>query len=180
MPQPFDKQWLTPDQQRAWRLLLVVMSQLPSDLNRQLQADSGLSFQDFDVLVHLRESEGMRLRIGELAEALGWERSRTSHHVARMHARGLVFRERVDGDGRGAWVVATRRGLAEQQEAAPAHVELVRRLLFTDMPEKQVGELGDALTVIARNLGFAPREMWHMGTDVDDDKEQQEDERGKQ
>lgn len=176
MPQPFDRRWLTADQQRAWRLLLVVMSQLPSDLNRQLQADSGLSFQDFDVLVHLRESPGGRLRIGELAEALGWERSRTSHHVARMDARGLVRRERVDGDGRGAWVVATKRGLTEQDVAAPAHVDLVRRLLFTDLQENQVRELGDALTVVARNLGFSPRSMWHMEPDEDDEGETRHDE----
>ena len=179
MPQPFDKQWLTVDQQRAWRLLLVVMSQLPSDLNRQLQADAGLSFQDFDVLVHLRESKGNRLRIGELAEALGWERSRTSHHVARMGARGLVCRERVDGDGRGAWVIATYRGLTEQEAAAAAHVELVRRLLFTDMPEEQIHELGDTLAVITRNLGFTPREMWHVESNDENDKAQ-EDESGKQ
>ena len=50
------------------------------------QADAGLSLPDFDVLVQLTEADDGRLRVSELARALGWERSRLSHHVARMAA----------------------------------------------------------------------------------------------
>lgn len=165
MPQPFDLAWLTPEQQRAWRLVLVVTQQLQSELNRQLQADSSLSFQDFDVLVHLRETPDARLRLGVLADALGWERSRTSHHVARMAARGLVEREPVAGDGRGAWVRATRQGLDAQQAAAPRHVERVREVLFGGLDGDDVADLARILTVVAGNLGCEPRTMWHVEPD---------------
>lgn len=162
MREPFDRQWLGQDRQAAWRLLLLVMSQLPSSLNRQLQADSGMSFQDFDVLVHLQESVEGRLRLGELAEGLGWERSRTSHHVARMEGRGMVRREPVDGDGRGAWVTATPEGLHQLALAAPAHIALVQRLLFDGLDEDDVTHLIRILTRALGTMGVQPRTMWHV------------------
>lgn len=158
---PFDRQSLDSDQQRAWRLLLTVNSQLFSALNRQLQSDSGLSFQDFDVLVHLRESPEHRLRMGALSRALGWERSRTSHHVVRMERRGLVHRQRVPGDGRGALVVATAEGMRQLDQAAPRHLDLVKELLFGGMDPATAVHLADALSVVARNLGYVPGPTWY-------------------
>lgn len=169
MPQPFDLAWLTPAQQRAWRLMLIVMSQLQSDLNRQLQADSPLSFQDFDVLVHLQESPDRRLRLGELAASLGWERSRASHHVARMERRALVRRERVSDDGRGAWVVATPEGFEVLHASAQEHVLLVRTLLYDGLDERDVDDFARVLTKIAHNLGCTPKVMWHMDPGNDDE-----------
>ena len=46
-----DSPWLTDEQQRTWRRWLAVNDQLPAALHRELQADSDLSLQDFDVLV---------------------------------------------------------------------------------------------------------------------------------
>lgn len=45
-----------------------------------------------------------RMRLFELVAVLGWEKSRLSHHVARMAARGLVTEEKCDTDRRGAFV----------------------------------------------------------------------------
>ncbi|GAB2486539.1 MarR family winged helix-turn-helix transcriptional regulator [Luteococcus sediminum] len=158
---PFDRQSLDSDQQRAWRLLLSVNSQLFSALNSQLQSDSGMSFQDFDVLVYLRESPDHRLRMGALSRALGWERSRTSHHVVRMERRGMVLRQRVPGDGRGALVVATGEGMRQLEQAAPKHLDLVKELLFGGMDPATTVNLADALSVVARNLGYVPGPTWH-------------------
>ena len=68
------------------------------------------------------------MRLFELAEVLGWEKSRLSHHVGRMADRGLVKNERCDSDRRGAFVVVTDRGRQEIEAAAPGHVTAVRRL----------------------------------------------------
>ena len=86
--------WLTDDQQRVWRDWLRLNALLPAALHRELQADSDLSLQDFDVLVALTDTPEERLRVSELADALHWERSRLSHHVRRMERRGLVQRGR--------------------------------------------------------------------------------------
>ena len=63
---------------------------LEGELARQLAADSGLSYPDYLVLVALTDRPDGRMRLFELAGVLGWEKSRLSHHVARMATRGLV------------------------------------------------------------------------------------------
>src|SRR4051812_13899363 len=49
-------QWLTDDEQRAWRGLVQMTSRLDARLNRELQQSSGLSLADYDVLVLLTEA----------------------------------------------------------------------------------------------------------------------------
>src|ERR1700747_3825224 len=80
---------LTPGQQRAWLAYMRVQLRLTYEMNRQLQADSGLSLPDYDVLNALRYSPGGRMRITGLAARIGWERSRLSHHVRRPQNRGV-------------------------------------------------------------------------------------------
>jgi len=135
--------WLTEKQQRVWRNWLTMSAQLPGALHRQLQTDSGLSLQDFEVLVHLSEVDDGRLRISQLASAMSWERSRLSHHFKRMEARGLVEREECPEDARGAFVVLTSTGRDAIERAAPGHARTVRDLVFATLPE-------DDLEVVAR------------------------------
>lgn len=139
---PDQTPWLDDRQQRTWRTWLQVSSRLPAALNRQLQRDSDLSLQDFDVLVQLTDADDGRVRVSSLAAALGWERSRLSHHVTRMERRGLVAREECDDDGRGAFVVLTPTGRTAIEDAAPDHVRTVRGLVFDVLTPAEVDALG--------------------------------------
>jgi DNA-binding MarR family transcriptional regulator len=130
--------WLTEKQQRVWRKWLEMNAQLPAALHRQLQADSGLSLQDFDVLVQLTDTADGRVRITNLAHALNWERSRLSHHIKRMEGRGLVEREECPDDGRGAFVVLTPTGRAAIERAAPEHARTVRQLVFDPLTDHEL------------------------------------------
>src|SRR4051795_8337282 len=134
-------QWLTVDEQRAWRGLVQMTSRLDARLNRELQQVSGLSLADYDVLVLLTEAPDGRLRVFELAEDLQWEQSRLSHHLARMQRRGLVAREECTTDRRGAFVVLTGAGRDAIEKAAPAHVATVRQLIFDGLSKEQVATL---------------------------------------
>ncbi len=143
--------WLDPEEQRAWRAWLDAHAHLSARLNRELQASSGLSLSDYDVLVHLTDVPAGRLRAFELGDGLEWEKSRVSRQVTRMAERGLVTREASPEDGRGAYVAITPAGRKAIEGAAPAHVELVRRLLFDGLTRVQVKTLADvALSVLAR------------------------------
>jgi DNA-binding MarR family transcriptional regulator len=133
--------WLSEAEQRAWRGLLQMTTKLEARLNRELQEAGGLSLADYDVLVPLSEAPQGRLRVFELASDLGWERSRLSHHLGRMQRRGLVTREDCAADRRGAFVVLTDQGRTAIEEAAPAHVETVRRLVFEGLSAEQVRSL---------------------------------------
>jgi len=134
--------WLTDEQQKVWRALLQLTTRLPARLNRQLQEDSGLSLADVDVLVGLTDVPDGRVRVTGLARALGWERSRLSHQVARMTRAGLVRREACEDDGRGSYVAVTDAGRAALAEAAPAHVALARELVVDALTGEELGRLG--------------------------------------
>ena len=140
--------WLTEKEQRAWRGLLQMTSQLNARMNRQLQDDYGISLADYDMLVVLSEAPAGRLRVFEIADTLAWEQSRVSHQLARMQRRGLVAREECATDARGAFAVLTEAGRAAIERAAPAHVETVRQLLFDGLSRDQLA----ALTAITSDV----------------------------
>jgi len=143
--------WLSEDEQRAWRAWLDAHAGLSARLNRELQATSGLSLSDYDVLVHLTDVPEGRLRAFELGQGLEWEKSRVSRQVGRMAERGLVAREASPEDGRGAYVTITAAGRQAIEQAAPAHVDLVRRLVFDGLSAAQVRTLATvALSVLTR------------------------------
>jgi DNA-binding MarR family transcriptional regulator len=144
--------WLGGDQQRAWLAYVRVQLRLAYEMNRQLLADSGMSLPDYDVLTALGVAEGERMQITVLAAQIGWERSRVSHHVRRMSARGLVACGLSSDDRRVTVVTLTDRGRQALEEAAPGHVELVRRLFFGGLPADLVGPLSEALESVYANI----------------------------
>jgi DNA-binding MarR family transcriptional regulator len=92
------------------------------------------------------------LRAFELSRRLGWEKSRLSHHIARMEARGLVGREPCDTDHRGAFVVLTPTGRAAIEVAAPGHVEGVRRHFIDLLTPEQLEVLADITDTVLTEL----------------------------
>lgn len=144
MPEPA---WLDERRQRAWRGLVAMQARLPAELHRRLQAESGLSLADFDVLVALTGRDGPA-RVLELADALRWEKSRLSHHLSRMQRRGLVARQECPDDARGALVVLTDDGRRAIERAAPGHVRAVRELVFDGLDAAQV----EVLTAVTEGV----------------------------
>ena len=68
------------------------MDRLDDDLRRACD----LSLTEYEILVRLSESEGRRMRMAQLADALAHSRSRITHTITRMEDAGLVaaFRSR--------------------------------------------------------------------------------------
>src|SRR5690242_18673567 len=118
--------WLEGGQQRAWLAYIRVQLRMAYEMNRQLLADSGISLPDYDVLTALSVADGGRMPITMLAAQIGWERSRVSHHVRRMSARGLVACGPSATDRRGTEVTLTAQGRQALEEAPPRHRDLVR------------------------------------------------------
>lgn len=144
--------WLTNDQQRIWRNWLSASGRVPARLGQQLQHDSGLSLQDYEVLVTLNEAPAGSCRITELATMLEWERSRMSHHLNRMDKRGLIKRYACPDDGRAQLVELTEDGHAALDKAAPGHVTAVRSVLFDALSAEDAAELGRITALIAAHL----------------------------
>jgi DNA-binding MarR family transcriptional regulator len=121
-----ESNWLSPDEDRAWRAFVFAQRHLVAHLNRGLQ-ESGLSGPDYEVLVVLSASDRDRMRARDLCTALDWEKSRLSHQVRRMQQDGLISRELNPDDARSTMVRMLPAGRAAIERAAPRHVEDVRR-----------------------------------------------------
>jgi DNA-binding MarR family transcriptional regulator len=139
-----DVQWLDEREERAWRALQFMQMRLDAELARQLANESGLSYSDYLVLVALTDRAEARLRLFELGEILGWEKSRLSHQVGRMADRGLVKKEKCDSDRRGAFVVLTKQGRKAIDLAAPGHVGVVRRLFMDKLTPSELDVIATA------------------------------------
>jgi DNA-binding MarR family transcriptional regulator len=137
-------QWLDDEQQRAWQALMIMHARLNAALAAQLAADSDLSLADYVVLVDLTNRAEGAARVHDLARRLGWERSRVSHHIARMATRGLVRKERCASDKRGSFVVVTDAGRRAIEAAAPGHVRAVRKYVVDVLTDEQLAAVADA------------------------------------
>ncbi|MFF4755006.1 MarR family winged helix-turn-helix transcriptional regulator [Streptomyces sp. NPDC002514] len=133
--------WLNQEEKAAWDSFIRMQETLVGRLSRHIQADSGMSASDYLVLVNLTERGDGRMRFSDLAKRMEWEKSRVSHQVTRMTKRGLVAKEECPDDGRGAFIVATPAGYKAIEEAAPQHVEHVRRLFIDALTPNQLSTL---------------------------------------
>lgn len=148
--------WLSEEEQTAWRGWLDAHAQLYAALNRELQRTSGLSLADYEVLVNLTDVPDRSLRMYELGDRLQWEKSRLSKQVSRMAARGLVARRECVDDRRGAFVELTAAGEDAITAAAPAHVAVVRDLVFDHLDAADVRALAKVGDVVRSRVDALP------------------------
>ncbi|WP_233414963.1 MarR family winged helix-turn-helix transcriptional regulator [Streptomyces sp. N35] len=151
-----EPQWLTDREQRAWQAYRRMFLLLNAQISRDLQHDSKLSDPDYDVLSNLGAAPDRRRRVSELADRMLWSRSRLSHHLARMEQRGLVVREGVATDGRGAVVTLTDQGMRTLDAAAPAHVASVRRHFIDLLSPAQLDVLAELGEAVVERLASGP------------------------
>lgn len=121
---------ITADEWDAWRAFRVMNRQLDRTLEDRLQNDAGISTADYGILLALQQSKEHRLRSGEIARAIAWEKSRVSHQLGRLELRGLITREECDDDLRGKWVVITHEGRRAVLNAMRDHGHALREYFF--------------------------------------------------
>jgi DNA-binding MarR family transcriptional regulator len=136
-----EPRWLDDEQQRTWRAFYSAATLLLDRLDRELQRDAGMPHAYYEILVVLSEASGRTLRMSELATKTRSSRSRLSHAVAKLEARGWVRRRDCPGDKRGQLAELTDEGFAALAAAAPGHVDMVRAQLFDPLTQAQVRQL---------------------------------------
>jgi DNA-binding MarR family transcriptional regulator len=141
---------LTERELRAWRTSYRMLELLRARLEQQLQATSGLSNADYTVLALLSEAPDRRMRIYELCEAAGWEKSRMHHQLTRMGRRNLIARERCGS--RGIHIALTADGLAALKQAVPGHGQEVRRLFVDRLTPEELDQFADLSAKILHHL----------------------------
>ena len=147
-----ETRWLTPDQQRAWRGLVVGMTLLMDRLDDDLRREHGVSLTEYEILVRLSEREEGRMRMAQLADSLAHSRSRVTHTVQRMERAGLVTRSHAVEDGRGVFAVLTEEGRGVIDRAAHLHVRGVRENLVDLVSEEDFAVLGRVMNQVTDQL----------------------------
>ncbi len=112
-----------------FRALSLAARQLNAAVEQRLQSAANISLPEFEILSALRAAPDNKVRAGELGVMLAWEKSRTSHQVARMQRRGLVSRATCHDDLRGTWVGITDAGWDAIAAATPAYRDAVEAQL---------------------------------------------------
>jgi len=144
-----DTPWLDAEEMRIWRGFVHATGRLNAMLTETLKQHAGLTMDDYEVLVHLSESEDHRLRMSELSERLLHSQSRSTQRVDRLVKKGLVCREKCADDKRGTFAVLLPEGLSTITELAPIHVRDVRRLLIDLIEPAERAVVADVLERVA-------------------------------
>jgi DNA-binding MarR family transcriptional regulator len=120
---------------QLWRSFLKVATRSLDRLDRELRQALGLSLADYEILVHLSESDGDRLSMSDLAARALLSQSRLTYRVDRLEQRGLVERIPCRSDGRKIWARLTPFGYLQLDDAYPIHLEGVRHYVI-DPPSR--------------------------------------------
>jgi DNA-binding MarR family transcriptional regulator len=135
----------------TWRSLLDTTGELRRVLGAELQ-DTSLSPADYQVLLALSEAHARQMRSSELARAIDWERSRLSHHLARMERRRLIRRHECAIDSRGAEVSLTAEGARVFRRATVPHMRSIKRHFADALTTEQFAALADILLSLQHHL----------------------------
>ena len=135
---------LTDREQRAWRGLLRTHALLVKRLDAELEAEHSLALTSYEVLLHLSNAEGSKMRMCDIAESVLLSRSGLTRLVDRLERDGLVERVSCSHDARGAFATLTEAGRAKFRAARATHLDGVREHFLAHFSQDELDVLGDA------------------------------------
>jgi DNA-binding MarR family transcriptional regulator len=144
-----EQETLTLGELRAWRGLLRAHACLARRLDAELEQAHGLPMTSYEVLHHVEEASGGRMRLCELAEQAQLSRSGLTRLVDRLERDGLLERCSCDHDARGSYACLTDMGRERLEAARGTHLVVIREQFFSHFSEGELGSLADMWERIA-------------------------------
>ena len=133
----------------AWHAFIRSHARVVRRLESELEAEMGLSLPAYEVLAHLSEAPGHRLRMSELAEFAALTPSGLTRLVDKLGRDGLVERARCQADARVVYAVITSEGQRRLEAAYPVHLRGVRNHLVDRLDSRQQAAIAEALGPLA-------------------------------
>ena len=127
---------------RAWARLLRAHASTTRLLSAELQADHGLTLNDFEALQVLSRADGGRMKRVELARRLLLSPSGITRLLEGLEQSGLVQRTTCPTDLRIAYAELTPEGRQRLETASCAHVGSIRALMEEHFSEDEIDKLG--------------------------------------
>ena len=134
---------------QAWTRLLRAHASTTRLLSARLQAEHGLTLNDYEALLVLSQADGRRLKRVDLARRLLLTPSGVTRLLEGLEREGLVERAACAEDLRVAYAQLTDAGAERLEAASCAHVGSVQSLLEQHLA-------GDEIDALAELLGKLP------------------------
>jgi DNA-binding MarR family transcriptional regulator len=130
---------LSPQELRVWHAFKLMGDDVLARVGRDIAEATGLSGPEFGVLSRLADLGKGEMRQQNLAQCMGWDKSRLSHQLTRMQQRKLI--ERREPEQRVVLVAITKHGQKMLDAARPVHAESVRRNLLSRLSPEQTATI---------------------------------------
>jgi len=146
---PGEQETLSEGELRAWRGLLRAHACLARRLDAELERAHGLPMTSYEVLQHLGDASGGRMRMCDLAERAQLSRSGLTRLVDRLQREELLERCSCEYDARGSYACLTETGRERLTEARGTHLAVVREHFLARFSEEELTLLADMWERIA-------------------------------
>ena len=133
----------------AWARLLHAHASATRDLSAQLQADHGLTINDYEALLHLSRAENGAMRRIDLAAQLLLTPSGVTRLLDGLDRDGYVCKGSCSTDARVTYAVLTDAGREKLRQASCSHMASVTELFRERYSDEE-------LTTLAELLGRLP------------------------
>jgi DNA-binding MarR family transcriptional regulator len=150
---PSGEQTLNEGELRAWRGLKRAHASLAKRLDAELESTHGLPLTSYEVLYHLVDSPGGRMRMCDLAEQAQLSRSGLTRLADRLEREGLLERCTCEHDARGAYACVTALGRERLCAARSTHLEVVRAQFLSRFSDGELSVLAEMWERIAPCCG---------------------------
>ena len=150
-----DADALHPRELATYFALTEAAGMLQHHVERQLRAEGGISYLQFQVLARLADADGP-LTMTQLADGVVHSRSGLTYQAGLLEKAGLITRGASTEDERAVLVTLTPEGRALVGRVLPGHIDVTRRLLFDPLDDDDLRRLGDIMTRVRDHMRTQP------------------------
>jgi DNA-binding MarR family transcriptional regulator len=129
----------------AWVRLLRSHATVTRRLSAELDAEHGLTINDYEALLHLSRAEGNAMRRVDLAGGLLLTPSGVTRLLDGLERDGFVCKRTCESDARVTYAVLTDAGRLKLRDASRSHIAAVRALFEDRFSEDELDTLADLL-----------------------------------
>jgi len=129
----------------AWVRLLRSHAAATRALSADLQAEHGLTINDYEALLLLAHAEENALKRVELAEGLLLTPSGVTRLLDGLERAGWVEKGSCKSDARVTYAVLTDPGREKLEQAGRSHIAAVRALFEAQFDDDELGTLAELL-----------------------------------